>query len=53
MGEDCLPCRDDELGAAVQTVINDLRLPLHQALARSVGGIYPGFDAPLDATPGA
>ncbi|HRF84825.1 MAG: YihY family inner membrane protein [Xanthomonadales bacterium] len=53
MGEDCLPCRDDELGAAVHAVIDDLRLPLHEALARSVGSIYPASDPAAEESPGA
>ncbi len=36
-----LPCRDDELGAAVHAVLDDLRLPLRDALKRRVGDLYP------------
>ncbi|WP_225540541.1 YihY family inner membrane protein [Xanthomonas sp. XNM01] len=35
-----LPCRDDELGAAVTAVLDDLRLPLRAALKRRVGDLY-------------
>ena len=51
MGQDCLPCRDDDLGAAVHAVIDDLRLPLGPALARSVGSLYPGLDPVAGAGP--
>ena len=44
MDADCLPCRDDALGEAVHAVIDDLRRPLGQVLARSVGGVYPEAD---------
>ena len=36
-----LPCRDDELGVAVHAVLDDLRLPLRDALKRRVGDLYP------------
>ncbi len=36
-----LPCRDDELGAAAYAVLDDLRLPLRDALKRRVGNLYP------------
>ena len=36
-----LPCRDDELGAAAHAVLDDLRLPLRDALKRRVGDLYP------------
>jgi membrane protein len=36
-----LPCRDDELGAAAYAVLDDLRLPLRDALKRRVGDLYP------------
>nr|WP_202922363.1 YihY family inner membrane protein [Pseudoxanthomonas koreensis] len=36
-----LPCRDDDLGAAVYAVFDDLRLPLRDALKRRVGDLYP------------
>ena len=51
MGADCLPCREDDLGAAVHAVIDDLRLPLGPALARSVGSLYPGLDPVAGAGP--
>ena len=51
MGGDCLPCRDDDLGKAVHAVIDDLRLPLGQALARSVGSIYPASGPAPDPVP--
>ncbi|WP_374320956.1 YihY family inner membrane protein [Pseudoxanthomonas kaohsiungensis] len=35
-----LPCHDDTLGAAVQAVLDDLRLPLRDALKRRVGDIF-------------
>ena len=39
-----LPCHDDTLGAAVQAVLDDLRLPLRDALKRRVGDIFPQTD---------
>ena len=36
-----LPCRDDDLGVAVHAVLDDLRLPLRDALKRRVGDLYP------------
>ena len=51
MGADCLPCREDDLGTAVHAVIDDLRLPLGPALARSVGSLYPGLDPVAGAGP--
>jgi len=39
-----LPCRDDALGAAVHAVLDDLRLPLRDALKRRVGDIFPQTD---------
>jgi len=53
MGEDCLPCRDDELGASVHAVIDELRLSLDAALARNVGGLYPEPGAESERIPGA
>ena len=35
-----LPCRDDELGACVSSVIDDLRIPLRDLLKRKVATIY-------------
>ena len=35
-----LPCRDDELGASVSAVIDDLRMPLRDLLKRKVSSIY-------------
>lgn len=35
-----LPCHDDTLGAAVQAVLDDLRVPLRDALKRRVGDIF-------------
>ena len=39
-----LPCHDDTLGAAVQAVLDDLRLPLRDALKRRVGDLFPQTD---------
>jgi membrane protein len=36
-----LPCREDALGLAVTAVLDELRLPLRDALKRRVGDIYP------------
>ena len=36
-----LPCHDDELGVAAYAVLDDLRLPLRDALKRRVGDLYP------------
>jgi len=36
-----LPCRDDALGVAVHAVLDDLRLPLRDALKRRVGDLFP------------
>lgn len=35
-----LPCRDDELGATVSAVVDELRLPLRDLLKRRVGTLY-------------
>ena len=35
-----LPCREDELGASVSAVIDDLRMPLRDLLKRKVSSIY-------------
>ena len=53
MGEHCLPCREDDLGMAVHAVIDELHLPLREALARSVDSIYPGASPDPEPTPGA
>ena len=50
-GQDCLPCREDELGMAVHAAIEELRLPLRPVLARSVGSLYPGLDPVAGAGP--
>ena len=52
-GQDCLPCREDELGMAVHAAIEELRLPLRPVLARSVGSIYPAFDTAPEPPAGA
>ncbi|AKC86042.1 YihY family inner membrane protein [Pseudoxanthomonas suwonensis] len=39
-----LPCRDDALGVAVHAVLDDLRLPLRDALKRRVGDLFPQTD---------
>ena len=36
-----LPCRDDALGAAAQAILDDLRLPMRDALKRRVADLYP------------
>ncbi len=35
-----LPCRDDELGVCVSSVIDDLRIPLRDLLKRKVATVY-------------
>ena len=52
-GQDCLPCREDELGMAVHAAIEELRLPLRPVLARSVGSIYPACDTAPEPPAGA
>jgi len=41
-----LPCRDDALGVAVHAVLDDLRLPLRDALKRRVGDLFPPSSEP-------
>ena len=36
-----LPCREDPLGAAATAVLDDLRLPLRDALRHRIGDLYP------------
>ncbi|MBB6064326.1 membrane protein [Pseudoxanthomonas broegbernensis] len=44
-----LPCRDDALGTAAITVLDDLRLPLRDALKRRVGDLYSPSTEPTGA----
>nr|MBO2466515.1 hypothetical protein [Xanthomonadaceae bacterium] len=41
VGEAWLPCRDDDLGAAATAALDELRLPLREALRRRVSDLYP------------
>jgi len=41
IGEAWLPCRDDALGVAATAALDELRLPLRDALKRRVADLYP------------
>ena len=41
-----LPCREDALGAAATTVLDELRLPLRDVLRQRVGELFPARQEP-------